>query len=196
MVKLNKIYTRTGDDGTTGLVGTDRVRKDNARVAAYGTIEEANAALGIARLHADGETLDMIARIQNDLFDVGADLATPGDDFREGAPQPKYPALRAQQSQVDRLETEIDQMNAELEPLRSFILPGGNAVSSHLHLARTIVRRAERLAVTAAQEDDINPVAIRYLNRASDHLFVLARFMNRAELGGDGDILWVQGANS
>ncbi len=195
MVKLNKIYTRKGDDGSTGLVGTTRVRKDNARVAAYGTIEEANAALGMARLHASGDSLAMISRIQNDLFDVGADLATPGDDFREGAPQPEYPPLRAVQSQVDRLEAEIDAMNASLEPLRSFILPAGNALSAHLHLARTIARRAERLAVTAAQQDVINPVALKYLNRVSDHLFVLARHVNRKDAGGDGDILWVPAAN-
>lgn len=196
MVKLNKIYTRKGDDGTTGLVGTERVRKDNARVAAYGTVEEANSVLGIARLYAEGEVLEMIARVQNDLFDVGADLASPGAEFLPGAPQPKYQVLRAQQSQVDRLEAEIDAMNADLAPLRSFILPGGTPLSAHLHLARTIVRRAERKAVTAAESDTINPVAIRYLNRVSDHLFVLARHVNRTEVGGGGDILWVQGANA
>ncbi len=195
MVKLNKIYTRTGDDGTTGLVGGVRVPKHDARVAAYGTIEEANSVLGIACLHAKGEALAMIRRMQNDLFDVGADLASPGDDFLPGAAQPPYPMLRAVQSQVDRLEAEIDAMNAALAHLKSFILPGGTALSAHLHLARTVLRRAEREAVAAAANAVLNPVAIRYLNRASDHLFVLARHENRAESGGDGDILWVPAAN-
>lgn len=195
MVKLNKIYTRTGDDGTTGLVGGERIRKDSARVAAYGTVDEANSTLGLARLHAEGEALAMLGRIQNDLFDLGADLATPGEDFRPGTPQPEWPPLRIVQSQIDRLEAEIDAMNADLAPLNSFILPGGTALSAHLHLARTIVRRAERDAVTAAAQDAINPAAITYLNRLSDHLFVMARHANRAETGGEGDILWVPAAN-
>ncbi|MCG2839876.1 cob(I)yrinic acid a,c-diamide adenosyltransferase [Sandaracinobacter sp. RS1-74] len=195
MVRLNKIYTRTGDDGSTGLVGGERIAKNSPRVAAYGTVDEANSALGVARLHAGGETLAMIGRIQNDLFDVGADLATPGEDFRPGAPQPEWPPLRTVQSQIDRLEAEIDAMNAELQPLNSFILPGGTALSAHLHLARAIVRRAERDAVTAAGGTPVNPAAVRYLNRLSDHLFVLARHANRAETGGEGDILWVPAAN-
>ena len=195
MVKLNKIYTRTGDKGTTGLVGGVRVGKDNPRVAAYGTIEEANSVLGIACLHATGDVLAMIRRIQNDLFDVGADLASPGEDFLPGAPQPEWPMLRAVQSQIDRLEAEIDSMNAELAHLKSFILPGGTALSAHLHLARTIVRRAERDAVAAAADEVLNPTALVYLNRVSDHLFVLARYTNRTEAGGEGDILWVPAAN-
>jgi cob(I)alamin adenosyltransferase len=195
MVKLNKIYTRTGDDGTTGLVGGERIRKDSARVSAYGTVDEANSALGLARLHATGEALAILGRIQNDLFDLGADLATPGDDFRPGAPQPEWPPLRIVQSQIDRLEAEIDAMNAALAPLNSFILPGGTALSAHLHLARTIVRRAERDAVTAAAGEPVNPAAITYLNRLSDHLFVMARHCNRSEAGGEGDILWVPAAN-
>jgi cob(I)alamin adenosyltransferase len=195
MVKLNRIYTRTGDDGTTGLVGGDRIRKDSARVSAYGTVDEANSVLGLARLHAAGEALAILGRIQNDLFDLGADLATPGEDFRPGAPQPEWPPLRIVQSQVDRLEAEIDAMNAELAALNSFILPGGTALSAHLHLARTVVRRAERDAVTAAAQEPVNPAAITYLNRLSDHLFVMARHANRPETGGEGDILWVPAAN-
>ncbi|QYE35310.1 MULTISPECIES: cob(I)yrinic acid a,c-diamide adenosyltransferase [Sphingosinicellaceae] len=185
MVKLNVIYTRTGDDGSTGLADGSRRAKDDARVAAYGTVDEANSVIGIVRLAADAETDAMLARIQNDLFDVGADLATPGDDFAADSK-----SLRATASQVDRLEAEIDAMNATLAPLSSFILPGGTAAAAHLHLARTVVRRAERLAVTAALVEVINPTAIRYLNRLSDHLFVLARVTNRST----GDVLWVPGA--
>ena len=195
MVKLNRIYTRTGDQGTTGLVGGGRVRKDHARVAAFGSIEEANALLGLACLHAEGEVLAMIRRLQNDLFDVGADLASPGEDFLPGAPQPPWPMLRTVQSPVDRLEAEIDRRNAELSPLKSFILPGGTALSAHLHQARTVLRRAERDAVAAAAGEALNPVALVYLNRASDHLFVLARHCNREEAGGTGDLLWVPAAN-
>jgi len=188
MVKLNKIYTRTGDDGTTGLADGDRRAKHDARIAAYGTTDEANAVIGIVRLHTAGDraTDAMLARIQNDLFDIGADLATPGDDF---TPSPMV--LRAVQAQVDRLEAEIDAMNAGLAPLKSFILPGGTAAAAYLHLARTTVRRAERLAVEAAAGEAINPMAVMYLNRLSDHLFVLARALN-AEAG---DVLWVPGAN-
>lgn len=185
MVKLNRIYTRTGDDGTTGLADGSRRPKDAARIAAYGTVDEANSVIGIARLAADAATDAMLARIQNDLFDVGADLATPGDDFAA-----ESASLRATASQVDRLEAEIDAMNARLAPLASFILPGGSAAAAHLHLARTVVRRAERLAVTAAAAEAINPLAVRYLNRLSDHLFVLARAAN----GDAGDVLWVPGA--
>ncbi|WP_374388626.1 cob(I)yrinic acid a,c-diamide adenosyltransferase [Sandaracinobacter sp.] len=189
MVKLNRIYTRTGDDGTTGLVDGSRVAKDCPRVAAYGTTDEANSVLGLARLHAAGEQLAMIERIQNDLFDLGADLATPGDDWRDDQ------ALRVVPEQVSRLEAEIDAMNAELAPLNSFILPGGTALSAYLHLARTVVRRAERDAVLARGEGPVNPVAIHYLNRLSDHLFVMARHANRPAAGGGGDILWVPAKN-
>ena len=182
MVKLNKIYTRTGDDGTTGLADGSRVAKTSARVAAYGTCDEANAAIGLARLHTAGEADAMLARIQNELFDVGADLATPNSvEF----------ALRATMSQVARLEAEIDAMNAHLGSLTSFILPGGTPASAWLHLARTVVRRAERLAVEAAATEPISPTAIAYLNRLSDHLFVLARAENAAH----GDVLWVPGAS-
>ena len=187
MVRLNRIYTRTGDDGTTGLASGDRRAKDDARVAAYGTVDEANSVIGLARLHTGAAAaLDaMLARIQNDLFDVGADLATPGDDFAADGQ-----SLRATPAQVDRLEAEIDAMNADLAPLTSFILPGGSPAAATLHLARTVVRRAERLAVTAARGEPVNPTAIRYLNRLSDHLFVAARVANPA-----GDVLWVPGAS-
>ncbi|MBC7496199.1 MAG: cob(I)yrinic acid a,c-diamide adenosyltransferase [Sphingomonadaceae bacterium] len=186
MVKLNRIYTRTGDDGSTGLASGDRRAKDDARVAAYGTVDEANSIIGLVRLHTGGDALDaMFACIQNDLFDVGADLATPGDDFAADSK-----SLRATPAQVDRLEAEIDTMNAALSPLTSFILPGGTAAAAYLHLARTVVRRAERLAVTAARAEPINPTAIRYLNRLSDHLFVAARVANPG-----GDVLWVPGAS-
>ena len=186
MVKLNRIYTRTGDDGSTGLADGSRRPKCAVRVAAYGTVDEANALLGLARLTTAGQTDAMLGRIQNDLFDVGADLATPGDDFAASSA-----ALRATASQVARLEAEIDALNADLAPLTSFILPGGAPSAAWLHLARTVVRRAERLAVEAAMDEPINPHAIAYLNRLSDHLFVLARVQNAA----CGDVLWVPGAN-
>jgi len=182
MVRLNRIYTRTGDDGSTGLADGSRQPKYAVRIAAYGTVDEANSVLGIARLYADAEVDQKLARIQNDLFDVGADLATPGSAATD---------LRAVQPQVDRLEAEIDAMNALLPPLASFILPGGAPAAAYLHLARTVVRRAERLAVEAATTGEINPVAIRYLNRLSDHLFVLARTQN----GSAGDVLWIPGAH-
>lgn len=185
MVKLNRIYTRTGDDGSTGLASGDRRAKDDARVAAYGTVDEANSVIGIVRLHAAPGLDAMLARIQNDLFDVGADLATPGEDF--GADSG---SLRITPVQVRRLEAEIDSMNEALAPLTSFILPGGTATAAHLHLARTVVRRAERLAVGAARVEAINPDAVRYLNRLSDHLFVAARAANPG-----GDVLWVPGAS-
>lgn len=180
MVKLNKIYTRTGDDGSTGLADGSRVSKTSRRVAAYGSCDEANAVIGLARLSTQGDTDAMLARIQNELFDVGADLATP-----EG---PEW-ALRATATQVERLEQEIDAMNAHLEALNSFILPGGTPASAWLHLARTVVRRAEREAVAAAETEAISTLAISYLNRLSDHLFVLSR----AENNGHGDVLWVPG---
>jgi len=179
MVKLNKIYTRTGDDGTTGLADGSRVAKTSPRVAAYGSCDEANSVIGLARLSTQGGTDAMLARIQNELFDVGADLATP-----EG---PEW-ALRATATQVERLEHEIDAMNAHLPALNSFILPGGTPASAWLHLARTVVRRAEREAVAAAQTEPISPTAISYLNRLSDHLFVLARAENAGH-----DVLWVPG---
>lgn len=181
MVKLNRIYTRTGDDGTTGLVDGSRRSKCEPRVAAFGTVDEANSVIGIARLHAEGEADSMLGRISNDLFDLGADLATPGE-----VPG----ALRIVQSQVDRLEGEIDAMNARLQPLTSFILPGGTPLAAQLHLARTVVRRAERLAVEASAVESIAAPALAYLNRLSDHLFVLARIANLER----GDVLWKPGA--
>lgn len=188
MVKLNRIYTKTGDDGTTGLADGSRLAKDAARVAAYGSVDEANSVLGVALLHAEGAHREMLLRIQNDLFDLGADLATPGEP--EG-----WTALRIVEAQVTRLEAEIDRMNADLAPLSSFVLPGGTALAAHLHVARTVVRRAERETVTAAAEGAINPLALQYLNRLSDHLFVMARHANLPANGGAGDVLWVPAAN-
>ena len=181
MVRLNKIYTRTGDAGETGLVDGSRASKADPRFAAIGDVDEANCALGVALPVVESdEARAMLGRIQNELFDLGADLATPAGI--EGA-------LRIQPGQIDRLEREIDAMNEELEPLRSFILPGGGGGSAELHLARSVVRRAERAAVAAA--DAFSPDALKYLNRLSDHLFVLARWVAR-ERGGD--ILWQPGA--
>ncbi len=186
MVKLNKIYTRTGDKGTTGLGDGTRLPKHAIRIEAYGTVDETNAAIGLVRLFAAGEMDAMLARIQNDLFDLGADLCVPEDGPRnEGA-------LRIVAAQVARLEAEIDTMNAELEPLTSFVLPGGNAAAAHLHLARTIARRAERLMVALAEREPVSAEAIRYINRLSDHLFVAARFANDK---GKADVLWTPGAN-
>jgi cob(I)alamin adenosyltransferase len=193
MVKLNKIYTRTGDDGTTGLVDGARVAKYDLRVEAFGTVDEANSVIGLVRLrtaelpHEDA----MLSRIQNDLFDLGADLATPGTIFDREDPACPW-ALRMQPAQVARLEAEIDAMNDSLEPLNSFILPGGSPGAAHLHLARTVVRRAERLAVAAHAETALNPAALTYLNRLSDHLFVLGRHLND---DGRKDVLWVPGKN-
>jgi cob(I)alamin adenosyltransferase len=184
MVRLTKIYTRGGDGGQTSLGDGARVPKHDLRVVAYGTVDEANAAIGVARLHAGAAADAMLARIQNDLFDLGADLCRPGDDVDEG--------LRVQPSQVERLEQEIDALNASLKPLDSFVLPGGTPASAHLHLARTIVRRAERLTTQLAGEQPVNRSAIHYLNRLSDHLFVLARYLND---GGAADVLWVPGAH-
>ncbi len=187
MVKLNRIYTRTGDDGTTGLVDGSRLPKSAARVAAAGTVEEANALLGLALIEIeDGTWRTMLGRIQNEMFDLGADFATPATDFTDSGG-----ALRMVPAQVERLEREIDAMNADLSPLRSFILPGGTRAAALVHVARTVVRRAERLAVEAAAATPINPVAIAYINRLSDHLFVLARAINAA---GGGDPLWQPGA--
>jgi cob(I)alamin adenosyltransferase len=189
MVVLNKIYTRTGDTGETALSNGARVPKHALRVAAYGTVDETNATIGLARLHSEGEIDAKLALIQNDLFDLGADLSRPDPERDDEA---EYTPLRIVQSQVDRLEAEIDAMNAGLEPLRSFILPGGSALSAYLHLTRTVSRRAERLAVELAVEETVNPAAIKYLNRLSDWCFVAARVANGN--GGD-DVLWVPGAN-
>ena len=188
MVTLNKIYTRTGDAGTTRLASGAEVSKTDARVGAYGAVDELNSVLGVARLHSgQNDRIDaMLARIQNELFDLGADLATPLE------PAPKWEALRIIDSQVDRLEKEIDWMNESLKPLDSFILPGGSPLSSHLHVARTICRRAEREAVALVETGEkVNMEAVRYLNRLSDHLFVAAR---RANANGADDIKWIPGA--
>jgi cob(I)alamin adenosyltransferase len=187
LVRLGKIYTRTGDSGETGLVDGSRIPKDHVRARAIGDVDEANSAIGLALLHLrDGPSRSMLEAIQNELFDLGADLATPGEDF-----EPGEMSLRIVQAQIDRLEGEIDSMNEELEPLRSFILPGAGGGAAQLHLARTVVRRAEREAVAAAREVKLNPLALRYLNRLSDHLFVLARRIAKDE---GGDILWKPGA--
>ncbi len=185
MVQLTRIYTRGGDAGMTSLGSGDRVKKHDPRVAAYGTIDEANAAIGIARLHVGAELDAMLGRIQNDLFDLGADLCRPATDNRAAE------ALRVIDSQVERLEQEIDAMNAKLSPLKSFVLPGGSPASAHLHLARTIVRRAEREITALAERETVNAAAIRYVNRLSDHLFVAARSAND---GGARDVLWQPGA--
>ncbi|MCA0042386.1 cob(I)yrinic acid a,c-diamide adenosyltransferase [Celeribacter litoreus] len=191
MVVLNKIYTRTGDTGETSLSDMSRAPKHATRVNAYGTVDELNATLGIARLHAEGATDDALARIQNDLFDLGADLSRPNLDKDDEA---GYPVLRTVSEQVQRLETEIDAMTSVLEPLRSFILPAGTPLAAQLHLSRTVARRAERLAVELSAEEngDANPAAIRYLNRLSDWLFCAARMANN---DGKDDVLWVPGAN-
>lgn len=188
MVRLTRIYTRGGDQGQTSLGNGARVPKHDVRVAAYGTVDEANAILGIARLHSAGDpdTDAMLGRIQNDLFDLGADLCTPEEE------NPKYPPLRIVDAQVDRLEREIDALNAELEPLNSFILPGGSPLAAHLHHARTVARRAERLMTELAGHEPVGAPALKYINRLSDHLFVLARHVNGR---GTADVLWVPGAN-
>ena len=192
MVKLNKIYTRTGDDGTTGLVSGARRPKFDPRIEAFGAVDEANACIGLARLHTarDHTEIDaMLARVQNDLFDLGADLATPDT----GAPT-EFEPLRIVASQVTRLETEIDGLNAALAPLRSFILPGGTPAATYLHQARTVARRAERLmvALSSVSGETVSGEALRYINRLSDFLFVAARAAND---NGATDVLWVPGAN-
>lgn len=189
MVVLNKIYTKTGDAGETALGNGARVAKHSMRVTAYGTSDELNAFLGVARLEATGEMDKALSRIQNDLFDLGADMCRP--DMEKDA-ESEYPPLRMTEAQVTRLETEIDAMNAKLEPLRSFILPGGSALSAHLHVCRTVARRAERLAVELATMEAINPAAVKYLNRLSDWFFVAGRIANN---DGKDDVLWVPGAN-
>jgi cob(I)alamin adenosyltransferase len=186
MVRLTKIYTRGGDKGQTSLGDGARIAKHDLRVAAYGTVDEANAAIGLARLSTESIADAMLARIQNDLFDLGADLCRPGDDAADET------SLRIQQSQVQRLEDEIDAMNVSLKPLDSFVLPGGRPAAAHLHLARTVVRRAERLTADLATREPVNPTAIVYLNRLSDHLFVLSRYLNDR---GAVYVLWVPGAN-
>ncbi|MEM1419039.1 MAG: cob(I)yrinic acid a,c-diamide adenosyltransferase [Pseudomonadota bacterium] len=192
MVVLNKIYTKTGDAGETALGDGQRVAKHSARVEAYGTVDEVNAQIGVARLVAQGSpdasSMDeALGRIQNDLFDLGADLCTPETEKDLG-----YEPLRIAEAQVLRLEAEIDEMNARLEPLRSFILPGGSALSAHLHTCRTVARRAERRVVALATMETINEHAVKYLNRLSDWFFVAGRISND---DGKSDVLWVPGAN-
>ncbi|HNB25789.1 MAG TPA: cob(I)yrinic acid a,c-diamide adenosyltransferase [Alphaproteobacteria bacterium] len=194
MVQLTRIYTKSGDKGTTALGTGKRVPKHDLRVAAYGAVDEANAFVGVARLHTRGsepqfaEADAMLARIQNDLFDLGADLCAPvssDDEYRDQR-------LRMSETQVERLEREIDRMNAELAPLNSFVLPGGSPAAAHLHVARTVSRRAEREITRLAAADTVTPAAIRYINRLSDHLFVLSRWLNDK---GRQDVLWTPGAN-
>src|SRR5215203_5876171 len=189
MVVLNRIYTRTGDDGTTALGSGERRPKYDLRVAAYGTVDETNAAIGVVRLHlAQARELDtMLGLIQNDLFDLGADLAVPQ---RDG----KAERLRMLSSQVERLERDIDTLNERFAPLTSFVLPGGTPAAAYLHLARTVCRRAERLMVALSETEDeiLSAPALHYINRLSDHLFVASRFVNRRE---GGDVLWVPGQN-
>ena len=191
MVKLNKIYTRSGDNGTTGLVAGPRRKKSDLRVESYGEVDEANSCIGLVRQHlAAHPDLDkMLVRIQNDLFDLGADLATP-----ETGKKLDYEPLRIAQSQVDRLEREIDRLNADLEPLRSFVLPGGMPAAAALHLARTVARRAERriVALQGSEGEAVSAAAVAYINRLSDFLFVAARWVNDK---GRTDILWVPGQN-
>ena len=186
MVKLNKIYTRTGDGGETGLADGSRIAKDDPLAEAIGDVDELNSLVGLAALHVDESTGAMLCRIQNELFDLGADLATPGESF-----ELSDMVLRVVQPQIDRLEREIDRMNEDLQPLRSFILPGGNPASAHLHLARAVARRAERRVVAASRRTSLNPLARIYLNRLSDHLFVAARHVAATQ---GGDILWQPGA--
>ncbi len=186
MVKLDKIYTRGGDQGETSLGSGARVAKHDPRVAAYGTVDEANAVIGLAGVHTQGDADAMLGRIQNDLFDLGADLCRP-DEGQDGKS-----ALRISPAQVGRLEDEIDAMNGDLKPLTSFILPGGSEGAAWLHLARTVIRRAERLMTALAQTETVNPDAIKYANRLSDHLFQLARMANDK---GRKDVLWTPGEN-
>ena len=191
MVVLNKIYTRTGDDGTTALGTGERRKKYDLRIAAYGTLDEANAAIGVARLHTVGDAAfdGALARIQNDLFDLGADLCTPGRGKGPGGAR-----LSVTEKQVAWLEAEIDRLNAELAPLRSFVLPGGGAAAAYLHLARTICRRAERLTAELKDKagESVTPEVLKYLNRLSDYLFVASRYANGK---GAGDVLWKPGEN-
>ncbi|GAB2186499.1 cob(I)yrinic acid a,c-diamide adenosyltransferase [Roseibium sp. LAB1] len=190
MVVLNKIYTKTGDDGTTALGSGERRRKSDLRIEAYGTVDETNSVVGLIRLQTGQsapEVDQVLGRIQNDLFDLGADLATPetGEDLG-------YEPLRITDAQVTAIEQAIDVLNAELKPLRSFVLPGGSPAAAHLHLARTVSRRAERLMVELAAREQINPAAVRYMNRLSDYFFVASRYLNDK---GEQDVLWVPGKN-
>jgi len=189
VVKLTRIYTKGGDKGKTALGSGQRVVKHHPRVAAYGSVDEANAAVGLARLHSakldDPEIDAILGRVQNDLFDLGADLATPQVE------NPEYPPLRIVPEQVERLEREIDKLNAELAPLNSFVLPGGSAAAAYLHLARTVARRAEREITALAESETVNPEAVRYVNRLSDLFFVMSRYVNDK---GAGDVLWEPGA--
>ncbi len=187
MVKLNKIYTRTGDDGTSGLVDGSRVSKASPLMAAIGDVDETNSLLGVASVLATGEMQRRLTTIQNDLFDLGADLASPGTDFAASSM-----ALRIVTTQVARLESEIDAMNATIPPLTSFVLPGGSALAAALHVARAATRRAERSAVAANAEAPLNPLALAYINRLSDWLFVAARAAND---DGRSDVMWVPGAS-
>jgi cob(I)alamin adenosyltransferase len=189
MVVLNKIYTKTGDKGQTALGNGERVAKHSMRVNAYGTVDETNSIVGLARLHATGEIDAQLAMIQNDLFDLGADMCRP--DIAKDA-EAEYTPLRVTDGQVARLESEIDAMNEALEPLRSFILPGGSALAAYLHQCRTVARRAERLSVELASVEDVNTAAVKYLNRLSDWFFVASRVANN---DGKDDVLWVPGAN-
>lgn len=186
MVVLNRIYTRTGDKGDTGLGTGKRVPKFDLRIEAYGTVDETNACVGVARLTSTGDLDAMLARVQNDLFDLGADLCIP-EDGSEVAQK----ALRMKDAQVERLEAEIDAMNSNLKPLTSFVLPGGTPAAAHLHIARTVCRRAERLIVRLAQSEPVGEAAVKYANRLSDFLFVAARLANLSQ----GDVLWVPGAH-
>ena len=186
MVTLTKIYTRGGDKGETSLGDGTRIAKHDLRVDAYGSVDETNATIGLVRLHTTGDMDKMLERIQNDLFDLGADLCTPEEGRRSAG------ALRIVAEQVERLESEIDFMNEQLSDLTSFILPGGSAASAYLHLTRTVCRRAERLCSQLASRDDINPLCVQYLNRLSDHAFVMARFLNDK---GNSDVLWKPGAH-
>lgn len=183
MVKLTKIYTRGGDQGESSLIGGERRAKNDPRFVAIGSVDEANAAIGMARNHTSGEADEILARLQNDLFDLGADIAAPKDE--DGA-------LRITDAQTGRLECEIDLINEPLQPLTSFVLPGGSIAASHIHLARTIARRAERDMVALAERETLNPAALCYINRLSDLLFVLARHLND---DGKADVLWLPGAN-
>ena len=187
MVKLNKIYTRTGDDGTTGLVDGSRTPKHSARIEAIGAVDEANSALGSAAVILNGEARADLTRIQNDLFDLGADLATPGEDFT-----PSAMVLRIVPSQADWLETRIDAASERLTPLTSFVVPGGSEAAARVHLARAAVRRAERAMTALGEHDSVNPAALAYVNRLSDYLFQLARLLNDE---GRSDVTWIPGAN-
>lgn len=192
MVKLNKIYTKTGDDGTTGLGTGERVVKYSMRISAYGTVDETNATIGMVRIHMAGGQpgLDLkLVRIQNDLFDLGADLCVP-----DRGKKLEYEPLRITESQVVRLEHEIDEMNAEMKPLKSFILPGGSPAAAQFHVARTVCRRAERLIVelAAMPEEPVSEAVVKYMNRLSDFLFVAGRYVNDR---GRSDVLWVPGQN-